>query len=224
MPVCDLFGRLAWACIGSGQRVAFAMAPGLGFGCFLQRLNIRAASWMSLYATPRLTPRSGGALGRGAQRTSLYQVFQDQDSTRLRPGNFRWVRYFSRSSARHRSWGCSNWASARRATWPYQNQVPAIRGRHRGQPTLVTAKYGCGRNRLRPQQMQCPYYWHCQLRRRYQRPLVRSIWGPQFARVGSTDQILLLKKCFPAKFLVEIQDYPPANSIGQRGTVSIFDT
>ena len=81
---------------------------------------------------------------------------------------------------------------------PCQNPVPAVPGRHRGQPDPGgrQSRYD-GRNRLRSQRRQRPGRWYGQPRRR----VARANFDPHFARGGLTDQIPLPNKGFPSGFL-----------------------
>ena len=82
---------------------------------------------------------------------------------------------------------------------PCQNPVPAVPGRHRGQPDPGgrQSRYD-GRNRLRSQRRQRPGRWYGQPRRR----VARANFDTHFARGGLTDQIPLPNKGFPSGFLV----------------------
>ena len=81
---------------------------------------------------------------------------------------------------------------------PCQNPVPAVPGRHRGQPDPGgrQSRYD-GRNRLRSQRSQRPGRWYGQPRRR----VARANFDTHFARGGLTDQIPLPNEGFPSGFL-----------------------
>ena len=81
---------------------------------------------------------------------------------------------------------------------PCQNPVPAVPGRHRGQPDPGGRQSRVdGRNRLRSQRRQRPGRWNGQLRHR----MARANLDPLPARIGLTDQIPLPNKGFPSGFL-----------------------
>ena len=92
---------------------------------------------------------------------------------------------------------------------PCQNPVPAVPGRHRGQPDPGGRQSRVdGRNRLRSQRRQRPGRWNGQLRHR----MARANLDPLPARIGLTDQIPLPNKGVPSGFLGVYAGITPAKS------------
>ena len=85
---------------------------------------------------------------------------------------------------------------------PCQNPVPAVPGRHRGQPDPGGRQSRVDRrHRLRSQRRQRSDCRYRQLHRQYRGRVARANLDPHFARVGLPDQILLPDKGFPSGFL-----------------------
>ena len=94
----------------------------------------------------------------------------------------------------------------------HQNPVPAVPGRHGGQPDPGGRQSRVDRrNRLRSQRRQPPGRWNGQPRRQCRHRMARANSDPHPARIGLTDQIPLPNNGFPSGVLAQRNGLPPSS-------------